>query len=204
MITSRGGVKILDFGLARLGAQMKITKTDTTLGTAAYMSPEQASGKEADRRSDIWSLGVVLYEVVAGRRPFSGDYEPAVVYSILNETPEPLTALRTGVPMELERVVSKALAKDREERYQHADGMLADLGMLTRVIGSGTSKQHRSAAVGSGRSRLGLYSGVAAIVIVAVAAGLMITRWVKDKGSETTNLGEAPAELRPPSQITLN
>jgi Tol biopolymer transport system component/tRNA A-37 threonylcarbamoyl transferase component Bud32 len=204
MLTSKSQAKILDFGLARLGAHTKITKTDTTLGTAAYMSPEQASGKEVDRRSDIWSLGVVLYEMVAGRKPFMGDYEPAVVYSILNETPEPLTALRTGVPMELERIVSKTLAKDREERYQHVDDVLTDLRILRRELESGASKPHRPVAAGGRRSRLGLYSRVAAFVVVAVAAGVMITRWVGENKTNKALGGKVPTELVPPSQITLH
>jgi serine/threonine protein kinase len=116
MIESSGLVKIMDFGLAKMSGRSKLTKTGTTLGTVAYMSPEQARGAEADHRSDIWSLGAVIYEMVAGRQPFKGDYEQAVLYSIMNEAPEPLTSVRAGVPMELDRIVAKALAKDRAER----------------------------------------------------------------------------------------
>ena len=107
MIEAGGLVKIMDFGLAKMSGRSKLTKTGTTLGTPAYMSPEQASGAEADHSSDIWSLGAVIYEMVAGRTPFKGDYEQAVLYSILNEAPEPLTAVRAGVPMELDRIVAK-------------------------------------------------------------------------------------------------
>jgi len=98
-----------------------------TLGTAAYMSPEQARGEMVDHRSDIWSLGVVLHEMISGRLPFKGDYEQAVIYSILNEEPEPLTALRSGVPIALDGIVAKALAKDPATRYQHVDELPADL-----------------------------------------------------------------------------
>ncbi len=130
MITSDGVAKIVDFGLAKLRGQSMRTRTGSTLGTAAYMSPEQTKGESVDHRTDIWSLGVTIFEMVTGQLPFKGDYENAVMYSILNTDPEPLTALRTGVPMELERIVSKALAKNRDERYQHVDDILVDLRVL--------------------------------------------------------------------------
>ncbi len=127
VITSRGQVKIMDFGVAKLLGKTKLTQTGTTLGTVAYMSPEQAQGKDVDHRSDIWSLGVILFEMITGRQPFQGDYEQAVVYSILNDQPESVTGLRTGVPMALEQVITKALHKDPKKRYQHVDDMLVDL-----------------------------------------------------------------------------
>ncbi len=130
MITSKGQAMIMDFGIAKLSGETKITQTGTTMGTVAYMSPEQARGEKVDHKADIWSLGVVLYEMVIGQLPFKGDHEQAVMYSILNENPEPMTALRTGVPMELERIVSKSLQKDPAIRYQHTDDMLVDLRFL--------------------------------------------------------------------------
>jgi len=132
MVTEKGQVKIMDFGLAKLKGQTKITKEGSTLGTAAYMSPEQAQGIDVDHRTDIWSLGVVLYEMIAGQLPFKGEYEQAVVYSIMNEQPEPLTALRTGVPMELERIVNKTMAKEPSKRYQHADDFIVDIRKLKK------------------------------------------------------------------------
>jgi len=132
MVTGKRQTKIMDFGLAKLKGQTKITKEGTTLGTAAYMSPEQAQGADVDHRTDIWSLGVVLYEMITGQLPFKGEYEQAVLYSIMNEEPEPLTALRTAVPMELERIVNKILAKDPSERYQHADDLMVDLRKLRK------------------------------------------------------------------------
>ncbi len=141
MISKDGIVKITDFGLAEIPGRTKVTKAGTTVGTVAYMSPEQALGEKLDRRTDIWSSGVVLYEIVTGRLPFSGDYEQAILYKVLNEEPEPLTGLRSNVPMELERIVKKAIQKDREERYQHADEMLADLRLLRKEIGSTTLRE---------------------------------------------------------------
>ncbi|MDP3025175.1 MAG: serine/threonine-protein kinase [candidate division Zixibacteria bacterium] len=127
MVTQDGQVKIMDFGLARLEGVDHLTETGSTLGTAAYMSPEQAQGEEVDQRSDIFSFGVVLYELLTGRLPFRGEHIPAIIYSILNENPEPVARYKVNVPEGLQRIVDKALAKDREERYQHIDDLLADL-----------------------------------------------------------------------------
>ncbi len=127
MVTAKNEVKILDFGVAKLAGQAILTRTGSTVGTAAYVSPEQVWGEEVDRRSDIFSLGVVLYEMITGRRPFRGEHEAAITYSLMNETPEPLARYKADVSGELQRLIDKSLAKERENRYQHIDEMLVDL-----------------------------------------------------------------------------
>jgi serine/threonine protein kinase/tetratricopeptide (TPR) repeat protein len=134
MLTSRGQVKIMDFGLAIQKGIARITQTPSTLGTVAYMSPEQASGEEVDRRSDIFSFCVVLYELLTGRLPFGGEHLAAIIYSILNEEPQPVARFNNQVSKKLEEIVSKALEKDREERYQHIDDLMADLKHERRLL----------------------------------------------------------------------
>ncbi|MCK4835764.1 MAG: protein kinase, partial [Candidatus Aminicenantes bacterium] len=152
IVTKRNEVKILDFGLAKLKGQTKLTKDGTTLGTVSYMSPEQAMGKDVDHRTDIWSLGIVLYEMVTGQRPFKGEYEQAIMYSLMNEEPEPVTGLRTGVPLEFERVINKALAKEPKERFQGISELLVDLKVLSKKVESGeaittSSKEKRKPSI---------------------------------------------------------
>jgi len=127
MLTRKGQVKIMDFGLASLSGRSKLTKSGTTLETPLYMAPEQLEGKKVDRRADIWALGCVLYEMLTQCAPFAADYEQAIAYGIFNEEPEPATGLRSGLPVEIDRVIEKALAKKSNERYQHADELLVDL-----------------------------------------------------------------------------
>ncbi len=136
IVTTKGQVKIMDFGLAKLRGGRKLPKEGRTLGTVAYMSPEQVRGEGVDERTDIWSLGVMLYEMVTGRLPFQGEYEQAVIYSILNEEPEPVGKLRSGVLRGLEGVIGKMLAKDVRERYQGVGELLVDLRSLRGGLGS--------------------------------------------------------------------
>ncbi len=141
MVTDRGIVKILDFGVAKLeGSSVELTQTGSTLGTAAYMSPEQARAEPVDQRADLWALGVVLYEMMTGARPFAGDYEAAVAYAILNEDPVPVSTVVDGVSDELSAVVGRLLAKDPEARFQSALDVVGALDAFrpTRSSGSGS------------------------------------------------------------------
>ena len=150
LITPDGRVKILDFGLALLTEGSKLTQLDTTVGTVAYMSPEQTQAAEVDHRSDIWALGCIVYEMVCGQRPFQGTYDQAVMYSILNEAYEPITGIRAGLPMELEFIVGKCLEKDAKDRYDSASDNAKDLRSLGEKLKSGRSAIVKSAAVDVG------------------------------------------------------
>jgi len=127
MINNTGQVKIMDFGLAKVKGVSHITKLGTTLGTTAYMSPEQARGEHVDHRTDIWSLGVIMYEMFTGRLPFKGEFDQAVIYSILNEEPDSLTANKEGMPVKLESIIGKMLEKEPDSRYKNIDEFLIDL-----------------------------------------------------------------------------
>jgi serine/threonine protein kinase len=147
MVTTDGTVKILDFGLAKLAGSEALTMPAIVLGTVAYMSPEQALGERLDHRTDLWALGVVMYEMLAGKLPFRAESTQAVLYAIANRSPEPLMTVRPDVPMGIRRVVQRALERSPADRYQSADEMLADLGTpistATRTK-SGTTGQERA------------------------------------------------------------
>ncbi len=134
MLTDKAQVKIMDFGLAKRKDVERITQTPSTLGTIAYMSPEQASGEDVDSRSDIFSFGVVLYELLTGRLPYEGEHLAAVIYSILNEEPQRIARYNNQVSWKLEEIIFKALSKDRDERYQHIDDLMADLKHERRLL----------------------------------------------------------------------
>jgi serine/threonine protein kinase/Flp pilus assembly protein TadD len=129
--------KILDFGLATVQGGEMLTKAGSTLGTITYMSPEQALGRATDHRSDLFSLGIVMYELIAGRTPFKRNNDAATLHAIVSEAPEPLARYKTDVPSEVQRIVSKSLAKNPDERYQSAADLAADLGIVGRSMASG-------------------------------------------------------------------
>ena len=180
MVTPQNQVKIMDFGLAQLAEQSRLTKTSTILGTPAYMSPEQAERKPTGQRTDIWSLGVTIYEMVTGKLPFEGERQAAVLYAISNQTPEPITALRAGLPMELEFIVGKALAKDPAERYQHAEELIVDLRAVSQGLESESLPRPAGAVVSPPAQRASSFRRLAvaaALVLVGVLAGVVAGRW---------------------------
>jgi serine/threonine protein kinase/Tfp pilus assembly protein PilF len=160
IVTNDGVAKILDFGLAKLAGQVRLTKTSSTVGTIAYMSPEQIEGREVGSRTDIWSLGVVVYEMVTGRLPFWGEYEPAIIYSILNDKPKLMSSLRDGVPRELERVVERILAKNQDDRYRSVAELLADLRALSEEkserLRAGRFGRQEATETGQGKKSIGV------------------------------------------------
>lgn len=140
LIDADGRPRICDFGLAKLRREVMLTQTGTTLGTIAYMSPEQARGEQVDHRADIWSLGVVIYEMLTGQRPFKGDHDQAVIYAILNNQPESIAGIRPDAPGALVRIFDKAMAKSPYERYQDVVEMVSELRSLKTELDSQATK----------------------------------------------------------------
>ncbi len=176
MLTDSGRqATLMDFGLAKKLDATKVTRTGTAIGTVAYMSPEQALGKEADQRADIWSLGVVLYEMLAGRLPFEGEYEPAVLYSIMNEEPEPVTSVRREVPPGVEGIVERALTKDVAKRYQTTAELLADLEEQRDRLELGI-KQRRFIKIRKRTRQRLLRVGLPAILVAVAAFVLLVVQ----------------------------
>jgi serine/threonine protein kinase len=174
MLTSRGEVKVVDFGLAKLAETSRLTQEGTTLGTPAYMSPEQVRGDEADGRSDLWSLGVVLHEMLAGAPPFKGGSASAVFYSILNEEPPRLGEEGKSVPPAVQAVIGRTLAKRRDERHPSASALLADLEELRR--GSERTLTRILPVRAVRRRRFWTAAGVAAL-LVAAALAFVLASW---------------------------
>jgi eukaryotic-like serine/threonine-protein kinase len=184
IIASDGLVKILDFGLAKLAGHADITRTGTTLGTVAYMSPEQIRGVEVGPRADVWSLGVVIYELLAGRRPFVGPDDLAVITSIANDTPTPIATIRPDAPKALAQLVSRAMDRDLTRRYASASEILKDLIACQAAIATPRT--------GGGDIARWLRRPIIAIPIVAavVAAAVLATiayrradraRWAREE-----------------------
>jgi hypothetical protein len=197
MVNRQGQVKIMDFGIARLSNQAQLTRSMTILGTPGYLSPEQARGEKADTRSDIWSLGLVLYEMVTGRLPFKGDERDALLYSIVHEQHEPVTALRVGLPLELDRILSKALAKDPSERYQHVDDLIVDLRRLAKQPATVLATSAKTRGRASAR-RLAVWVGAfGALALVAFALAFWGRPQPVDPTWAGTRLGGPQMALAP-------
>jgi Tol biopolymer transport system component len=200
-----GRIKILDFGLAKLtggvlstdGATAlptaALTGQGVVLGTVAYMSPEQAEGKSIDARSDLFSIGVILYEMATGRRPFSGDTPISIISSIVKDTPKPLTDINTTLPRELERVVRRALAKDPERRYQTAKDLRNDLEDLKASLDSGALAMDAASAARAGARRSpGRWTAAA----LALSAGLLgLASYVALRPRPASVAGRPPVQM---------
>jgi len=198
MVSADGLVKVLDFGLAKVtrtaepGAtqSMDLTSEGAVLGTPFYMSPEQAEGKAVDPRSDIFSFGVMLYEMATGRRPFTGDSQTAVLAAILRTDPQPLTAVRTGVPTELARVVARCLRKDPARRFQDmADLKVALLEVKEELEGAAPFGAGPDSAKPAGRKRGWIWVALAAAAIVIALA---VWRFATPTQSQETALHPVP------------
>jgi len=164
----------MDFGLARVAGGTLVTKEGMTMGTIAYMSPEQARGEEVDHRTDIWSLGVILFEMFSGQLPFKGEHDQAVVYSILNERLKPITNLRSDIPRAIEQVVSKALEKSPDERYQRLEELIDDLKSISEGIVPEGVKARLRKAKQLKRKRAILYAGIAGFLIIITVIALSL------------------------------
>ncbi|HYG62615.1 MAG TPA: protein kinase [Thermoanaerobaculia bacterium] len=180
MLTGDGVVKILDFGIAKLAGEAGLTRLGTPMGTPAYMSPEQARGDEVGPASDVWSMGAVVYEMLAGRRLFPADNEHAVLYAILHEEPKPLRALRPDVPPELERIVARMLARDPAARYPSAVEAHAEIKALY-----GPTTSWTVSGVASKEGRWGRWARRLPWMAATLAAGLAAAAYLLPERGRT-------------------
>jgi Tol biopolymer transport system component len=176
-LTDDGTVKVLDFGIAKLTGEVGPTQAGAFLGTPFYMAPEQTRGEAVDARADVWSLGAVLYQMLAGRPPFLGGSGAAVVHAVLYENPEPLARLRPEVPPELERIVAHMLARDPEERYADAVEVLAE---LRKAQGLASTTVAQGPAAGRWR-QIGLMAALG-LALVAAAGLVGLLAWRRSRG----------------------
>ncbi len=195
LVDRKERARLLDFGLASISSESKLTRTGSTLGTIGYMSPEQVRGEKLDHRSDVFSLGVVLYELLTGHQPFRKDNEGATTHAILNDIPEPVMRYKSGLPGGLQHIINKSLSKDKETRYQHADEMLADLKLeyeeLSRPNGESVVL---TSFTGKSGWRWASALGVVAVTLTVVTY-LIVTRqtseYIVSKRTQLTFLGDA-------------
>ena len=207
MVAAKNQIKVMDFGLAKLKGSLKLTKSSSTLGTLVYMSPEQINSSKVDARSDIFSFGVVLFEMLTGKMPFSGDYEAAIMYSILHEEPEPLQKHLPDAPSELVHIFNRVLEKDPQDRYQSMGDLVSELRWLQKHA-SGVSSVKSASTVPSadsavtretpatGKAGARSKTGILALGAVGIA-GLIALFIYLQKGADPT-----PIRLTNPQKIT--
>jgi serine/threonine protein kinase/formylglycine-generating enzyme required for sulfatase activity/dienelactone hydrolase len=193
MVTGRGDVKLLDFGIAKLQGQTALTRTGTTLGTVAYMAPEQVTGGAIDARADVWSLGVVLFEMLTARTPFAGEHDAAILHAIASKSPVPLSEIRPDVPPAVERIVARAFQKDPAARFASAGELARDLDAL-RSADSATVA-HTTPPPPSIRGR-GRWAAAAAVVVAIAAAGLWLTHQALVRRARLNDMPRAEELIR--------
>jgi eukaryotic-like serine/threonine-protein kinase len=183
MSSDDGRIKVMDFGLAKFRGSAQLTQIGTTVGTAAYMSPEQARGEEADQRSDIWSFGIVFYEMLTGQLPFRGDYDQAIIYSMLNEQPEALHKLNPAVASQLTDIVDITLKKDPIERYQEISFLLKDLEEFKAKGQKKLETQKSAGFISTKRQRLILTIFILVLLIAVVLSVILFQRDDRQDGA---------------------
>jgi eukaryotic-like serine/threonine-protein kinase len=220
MLTPAGVIKLMDFGIARSGSELGLTVTGTTLGSLAYMSPEQVKCEPIDARSDLYSVGISLYEMVTGQKPFKGDSNFSIMQAQLQQTPRPPVELSADLPPTLNQIILMAMSKDPAQRFQTADAFRNALGSVTTSLGAKGATVPMAAPAGarsgtvaasaptlqmpppqaSAGGHRGLYIGLGAaiVLLVLVAAGFSAPRWFKTRANSGVSSQTHPSKPAQP------